>query len=642
MKKLFKSKLLIQVVVASMVATLATAIIVSAATTIGNNIDTGGNLTVSGNIGIGTTTPSTSLSIGDTGDNTINISATATSTFGLGIDLRAGCFAVNGVCVGGGASGGSGTVNSGLAGQLPYYLADGTAVSATSTLFITPAGNVGVSTTSPDAKLSIDGTAVVSDNELVTNGTFTGSADGWTLGSDEVYGDNNVISTYDSAWPYLFTTFETVAGNTYLLTFTISSASSPAQIYFDNNSLSYNNGPFSDGTHTVAFQTDFTGTETISFYSSNSVAGDTWTLDNVSIKEMSLVPALKVIGYDGTTWLSLGGDILGNTALGDNSLSANTTGKYNSAIGSYALYSNTTGYQNSAMGYNALSSNTTGGNNSAMGYGALSSNTDGASNSAVGMYALKNNTSGSENSAMGLYALKDNTTGYDNSAMGYQTLVSNTTGYENSAMGYYALLSNTTGNLNSAVGSRTLQYNTSGLSNSAMGYAALRDNTTGNYNSVMGSNALLQNTTGNNNIALGYQAGFSNTTGSNNIALGYQAGSSNTTGLNNIIIGYNTNLPAIDSSNMLSIGNLIYATGLTTLASLSSDVSAGYVGIGTSTPANTFEVHASTGTTTASFISQTASVGSKLILEDMDGAGCSEITVLDGVISARTVDCPAN
>ncbi|MFH1255427.1 MAG: hypothetical protein V1667_03090 [bacterium] len=48
MKKLFNSKLLLQVLVASMVATLATAGIVGAATTIGSNINTAGTLTATG------------------------------------------------------------------------------------------------------------------------------------------------------------------------------------------------------------------------------------------------------------------------------------------------------------------------------------------------------------------------------------------------------------------------------------------------------------------------------------------------------------------------------------------------------------------------------------------------------------------
>lgn len=48
MKKLFNSKLFLQVMIASMIATLTTAVIVSAATTIGSNINTGGTLDVTG------------------------------------------------------------------------------------------------------------------------------------------------------------------------------------------------------------------------------------------------------------------------------------------------------------------------------------------------------------------------------------------------------------------------------------------------------------------------------------------------------------------------------------------------------------------------------------------------------------------
>src|SRR3989338_10255711 len=48
MKKLIKSNLLLQVIVASLVATLATAGIVGAVTTIGSNINTAGTLDVTG------------------------------------------------------------------------------------------------------------------------------------------------------------------------------------------------------------------------------------------------------------------------------------------------------------------------------------------------------------------------------------------------------------------------------------------------------------------------------------------------------------------------------------------------------------------------------------------------------------------
>lgn len=83
----------------------------SAATTIGTNIQTDGTFaavgtsTFSGSVGIGTTTPGSLFSVG----GITNFTA-ATSTFysSGGINLQAGCYAVNGTCVGGGG-GSSGT-----------------------------------------------------------------------------------------------------------------------------------------------------------------------------------------------------------------------------------------------------------------------------------------------------------------------------------------------------------------------------------------------------------------------------------------------------------------------------------------------------------------------------------------------------
>ncbi len=93
-----------------------------------------------GNVGIGTTTPGSLLSIGNTGG--ININPTATSSFGssaAGINITKGCFAIAGVCISGGGGGGSGTVSSGLAGQLGYYNSSGTVIQSTSTnpLYVT-------------------------------------------------------------------------------------------------------------------------------------------------------------------------------------------------------------------------------------------------------------------------------------------------------------------------------------------------------------------------------------------------------------------------------------------------------------------------------------------------------------------------
>jgi hypothetical protein len=64
---------------------------------------------------------------------------TATSTFSSGINMATGCFAINGTCISNGGSG-SGTVSSGLQNQLAFYNTDGTTVSGTSTVSISPSG----------------------------------------------------------------------------------------------------------------------------------------------------------------------------------------------------------------------------------------------------------------------------------------------------------------------------------------------------------------------------------------------------------------------------------------------------------------------------------------------------------------------
>lgn len=103
-----------------------------------------------GMVGIGTTTPGSLFSISGVANFT-----TATSSFyGNGINLTGGCFAVNGVCAGSG----SGTIESGTTGQFPYYAANGTTLTATSSIFLGTSGNVGIGTMSPYNKFQVTGT----------------------------------------------------------------------------------------------------------------------------------------------------------------------------------------------------------------------------------------------------------------------------------------------------------------------------------------------------------------------------------------------------------------------------------------------------------------------------------------------------
>ena len=144
-------------------------------------------VTTDGNVGIGTTTPGTLLSLGNTGNSTINISASATSTFGSGIDLRSGCFSINGECVGG---------DSGPSGDSFAWSTTGYGVSTSTTIGFT---NGLLSTASSTftsslrlSNLSAGGLAIGSGGLVYsaatttagTGLTYTGSAFNVDLGTD--------------------------------------------------------------------------------------------------------------------------------------------------------------------------------------------------------------------------------------------------------------------------------------------------------------------------------------------------------------------------------------------------------------------------------------------------------------------------
>ncbi len=134
----------------------------------------------------------------------------------------------------------------------------------------------------------------VTGSELVTNGAFAGSATGWTLGGDTAYASNHVTSTYNGGDPTITqATIATVSGTIYEVAFDVS-AQSPAGVglffYFNNNSY-FAAGGYQNGSHSAIFKADFTGTDTLTLdnfnFSFGHTAGDTWTVDNVSIKAMT-------------------------------------------------------------------------------------------------------------------------------------------------------------------------------------------------------------------------------------------------------------------------------------------------------------------------------------------------------------------
>ncbi|MEI6348558.1 MAG: tail fiber domain-containing protein [Bacteroidota bacterium] len=173
-----------------------------------------------------------------------------------------------------------------------------------------------------------------------------------------------------------------------------------------------------------------------------------------------------------------------NNANGYKALRDNTTGELNTANGAEALLHNTTGSRNTATGFDALYNNTLGSDNTSNGSGALANNNTAGQNTAIGSNALYSQSYdnggiawNSDNIAIGYGVLMNNqptstSNGIQNTAIGNSALQQNTIGYYNVATGYEALVSNTTGYQNTANGNNALQTNTSGYNNTALGYGA--------------------------------------------------------------------------------------------------------------------------------------------------------------------------
>jgi hypothetical protein len=522
---------------------------------------------ISGNVGIGTTSPWRALSVNGTSDLGTNAlagsftatSTTATSTFANGLNLTGGCFEINGACFTGGTgtnyfsnSGAITTLNTGSQLAVPTngWFSEGTQLLAYAsstngdTIFGLGAGGQNATTSAMIGNNSAFGLNALYSNTTGTDNT----AQGLNALFSNTTGYNNTAQGLSALYSNTTGTYNTAQG---------------FQSLFSNTTGSYNTAQGQN-----ALYSNTTGTD--------------------------------------------------NTANGDASLYSNTTGSYNTAQGQNALFSNTTGTYNTAQGFQSLSSNTTGSYNTAQGQNALYSNTTGTDNTANGDASLYSNTTGSYNTAQGQNALFSNTTGTYNTAQGFQSLYSNTTASYNAAFGRTALFSNTTGSANTAVGGRSALYtNTTGASSTAIGYQTLFLNVSGNQNTALGIQAGYSET-GSNNLYLGAYVGSTTSSGSNNITIGYDIAtpsitSSNTLNIGNLIFGTGINGEGTNlSSGNVGIGTTSPASTLSVQGSgyISSNLFVGGAITSTSSAASTFP---SASTTNAS-ASRSFSIASKGVL----------------------------
>ncbi len=218
---------------------------------------------------------------------------------------------------------------------------------------------------------------------------------------------------------------------------------------------------------------------------------------------------------------------------------------------------------------------------------------------------------GLRNIFVGLSAGQSNTTGYQNFYMGYNAARGIATGASNVFIGASAGEDATGGNENFALGSSALFFN-SGSQNVGIGSSALYYNRAGNANLCLGYESCLGTSAGtpaySNNIGLGYRtlSGLNNAA-NGNVAIGYRAGNNITTGTNNIVLGYDVDAPVATASNQLTIGNLIYGAGIT---SVDATPSTGRAGIASSSPFATFSIHGVNGATNATLFAVASSTAS--------------------------------
>ncbi len=460
-----------------------------------------------GNVGIGTTSPSDKLTVSG------NL-----SIFGNKIYNGSGANSA-------GVSFPSSTTRIDGFNGITFHSSTTTVGSQSERMRIANNGNVGIGTTSPAAALDVIGRIGLTDsNNNVSVGYQAGDAITTAV--------NNTIIGYNAG-----TNIQTGNDNT-LIGYSAGANMSPGGTPCERNTvvgsgITFSLNPQGDDNTLVGYNAGKNIASGFRNILIGSLAGDNINLgaDNVAI------------GYSA---LSAATGSARNIAIGSHALEVATpTVGYNVAIGFEAGKSVTTAIQNTLIGGLSGDSLTTGNNNTALGYAALRTETQGKKSVALGALSLhnQNNTSGIDvhNTAVGYNSGFSITTGTSNTIIGGLAGDALTTGNNNVALGYGALSAEVAGSDNIAIGLQAMSAANNSRANVAIGFNALQSL---NYTSLSYSH----------NIGIGFDTGKNITTGTLNTLIGGLTGDSLTTGFNNIAIGYQASGAATIANNNVAIG----------------------------------------------------------------------------------------
>ncbi|MES2409376.1 MAG: tail fiber domain-containing protein [Patescibacteria group bacterium] len=164
-----------------------------------------------------------------------------------------------------------------------------------------------------------------------------------------------------------------------------------------------------------------------------------------------------------------------------------------------------------------------------------------------------------------------------NIGIGTNSLGVLTSGSDNVAVGMSALSANSSGGGNVALGYNAMRDNVTGLSNIAIGYNSLLTNASGGSNVAIGVNTMQNSSGGSTNIGIGQYSLYANS-GDNNLAVGPNTLFGNTTGHTNAAFGYEAGRSNTTGANNLFLGyNAGYTDGsVATLGNLTNATAIGY------------------------------------------------------------------